>query len=172
MPYKKKVRLSKPKKPMLDKYRLKEYSETIEFRDGISALLGTRYRFLKKGHWIMSEPEVHDTFEERVQDWNLREQTMDTNCSLYCLYNELRYSYNKKFVNKIPIPVLYSSVTSLREEMVSNRPRNLALLKSHLPKLTLFGEWFVPDEWLFSGYTSRSLKSDYLLAIRLYQPYN
>ena len=186
----------------------KEWAEVLEWRDGISQMLGTSVymgnpenerEFI---HWRMIGPEEHDTlkgepdpdelnhpnprirgdWDYRVQYWEPRGGTGDMMCSVYSLYNELRYAYN--LIHSDQIPPLYS-VSGFREKygldhltgaqwereykkmMIANRPRNLRLMKDHLRKLTTFSPWPVVPEWGLKYRSQNAMKIEYLKQLKI-----
>ena len=138
------------------------YTGNKALRKAWSERMGTAHVFERRGHWVMKLPRKACTFDDGVQHWHTREFIMDTLCSAYSLYNELRYylSHNKQPPSsRMDIPPLLHSEQRLLDEMVANRPGNIALMKLYLP-LVADLLWPVIPKW--DNWSMAETKGDYL----------
>ena len=156
-----------PKKVTPLKYRLRDYVECLPWRNKLSDMLGTRVSFAS-GHWKMTQPIRCDTNENFVQWWDTQEEFMDANCSLYSLYNELRWSF-KDLTGSEYIPELQSAIGEVERKAL--RPVNLALMKEYLPLLTEYNDWPLIVEWEYTHSTVVQ-KKEFRDLLAVYDPYS
>lgn len=175
MPAKKKEKVhdEKPSTRLLD-----NYLENRDWRKTISTMLGTEIKAVKFGsgvHWKVTDPS-RDSMPY-IQAWDLyppdgKIRYRDTMCSMYSLYHELQYNWNRNILpnDKSWIPDLIYVEDRNLEEMVSNRKPNFYTMKKHLVKLCDDRYDWPPVIPQWEQWSSDALKLDFKKALRTYIP--
>jgi len=137
------------------RYEIKDYVEVSEWRQELSAQLGTYSKalpMLNGVHWVSKHPgkEWFDSVDLDIQYWNPSAEVMDTFCSLYSLYYELQCKHDIPDLMRGQAPVIQYA-------------HNKKLLKRHLPLCCNY-EWPELPEW--SNWTIAQQKRHFKECVR------
>ena len=144
--------------------KIKEYTETKEFRKGLDKELGTTstpLRMTRGVHWVVHKPRMNTLSPKyKVQHFDYRDEDNDDLCSIYSLYNQLRLAWNKKFTtDQIPdLNYVCGKDAENVKKIKSLRKPNMELIKQHLPKLLHFK---FPTVKAWAGWTDDIMKENF-----------